>query len=124
MGNFFQGGEAMSENTNIEWCHHTFNPWEGCQHAGPGCDNCYAEVRNARFAGGAAINWGPGAPRRRTSAANWKKPIAWNAAHGDFYAAHGCRQRVFCASLADVFDNAVDPQWRFELLRLIEQTPN
>ena len=55
----------MAENTKIEWCDHTFNPWEGCQKVGPGCDNCYAETRNARFAGGAAINWGPGAPRRR-----------------------------------------------------------
>ncbi|MBN3750104.1 RusA family crossover junction endodeoxyribonuclease [Burkholderia sp. Se-20373] len=33
----------MSENTKIEWCDHTFNPWEGCQKVGPGCDHCYAE---------------------------------------------------------------------------------
>jgi len=113
----------VSENTKIEWADHTFNPWEGCTKVGPGCDHCYAETRNARFAGGTAVNWGPGAPRRRTSAANWRKPLAWNAAAADFMAAHGRRQRVFCASLADVFDNAVDPQWRFDLMRLIEQTP-
>ena len=69
----------MSENTKIEWCDHTFNPWEGCQKVGPGCDNCYAEARNARFAGGTAINWGPGAPRRRTSETNWNLPTRWNA---------------------------------------------
>lgn len=114
----------MTENTKIEWADHTFNPWEGCQKVGPGCDHCYAETRNARFAGGTAINWGPGAPRRRTSAANWKKPIAWNAAAADFMAAHGRRQRVFCASLADVFDNAVDPAWRADLANLILATPN
>ena len=114
----------MSENTKIEWCDHTFNPWEGCQKVGPGCDHCYAETRNARFAGSAAVNWGPGAPRRHTGAANWRKPLAWNKAHAEFFAAHGRRQRVFCASLADVFDNEVDPQWRFDLMRLIEQTPN
>ena len=114
----------MSENTKIEWADHTFNPWEGCQKVGPGCDHCYAETRNARFAGGTAANWGPGAPRRRTSAANWRKPLAWNKAHADFFAAHGRRQRVFCASLADVFDNAVDPAWREDLFRLIEATPN
>lgn len=34
------------------------------------------------------------------------------------------RRRVFCASLADVFDNEVDPQWRADLFRLIEATPN
>ena len=114
----------MSENTKIEWADHTFNPWEGCQKVGPGCDHCYAEKRNARFAGGTAINWGPGAPRRRTSAANWKKPIAWNAAAAEFVAAHGRRQRVFCASLADVFDNAIDPAWRVDLLELIAKTPH
>jgi protein gp37 len=114
----------MSENTKIEWATHTFNPWEGCQKVGPGCDNCYAENRNARFGGGAAVNWGPGAPRRRTSIANWRKPLAWNAAHEEFFAANGHRQRVFCASLADVFDNAVEPQWRDDLYSLIRATPN
>lgn len=114
----------MSENSAIEWTDHTFNPWEGCQKVGPGCDHCYAETRNARFAGGTAINWGPGAPRRRTSVSNWRKPIAWNKAHAEFFAAHGRRQRVFCASLADVFDNAVDPTWRMDLFSLIAQTPN
>jgi protein gp37 len=114
----------MSENSKIEWCDHTFNPWEGCQKVGPGCDHCYAETRNARFGGGKAPNWGPGAPRRRTSAANWRKPVAWNAAHDAFFREHGRRQRVFCASLADVFDNAVDPSWRADLFALIERTPN
>lgn len=114
----------MSENSKIEWCDHTFNPWEGCQNVGPGCDHCYAEARNARFGGGAAVNWGAGAPRRRTSPTNWRKPLAWSAAHAEFFAAYGRRQRVFCASLADVFDNAVDPAWRADLFDLIEKTPN
>lgn len=114
----------MAENSKIEWTDHTFNPWEGCQKVGPGCDHCYAESRNARFSGGTAVNWGPGAPRRRTSAANWRKPLAWNAAHEQFFAEHGRRQRVFCASLADVFDNAVDPAWRADLFALIEATPH
>jgi len=114
----------MSENSKIEWTDHTFNPWEGCQKVGPGCDHCYAETRNARFAGGTAINSGPGAPRRRTSPANWRKPLQWDKAHAEFFAVHGRRQRVFCASLADVFDNAVDPAWRADLFDLIEKTPN
>lgn len=42
----------------------------------PGCVNCYAEARNQRFAKGE--NWGKGKPRRRTSRANWKKPLRWN----------------------------------------------
>lgn len=110
----------MAENTKIEWAHHTFNPWEGCQKVGPGCDHCYAEARNARFAGGQAINWGPGAPRRRTSASNWAMPVKWNKQAQ----AAGIRFRVFCASLADVFDNEVDPEWRRDLLRLIASTQN
>ncbi len=114
----------MTENTKIEWCDHTFNPWEGCSKVGPGCDNCYAETRNARYGGGQAVNWGPGAPRRRTSAANWRKPLAWNRDAGVFYTQHSRRQRVFCASLGDVFDNEVDPQWRRDLFDLIELTPN
>ena len=114
----------MTERSNIEWTDATFNPWEGCQKMGLGCDHCYAETRNARFGGGVAPNWGPGAPRRRTSAENWRQPIKWNAEHDAFVAEHGRRRRVFCASLADVFDNAVDPQWRIDLLQLIADTPN
>lgn len=114
----------MSANTKIEWATHTFNPVEGCQKVGPGCENCYAESRNARFGGGVATNWGPDAPRRRTSAENWRKPLAWNANHAAFFTEHGYRQRVFCASLADVFDNQWDPQWRADLFALIAATPN
>lgn len=110
----------MAENTKIEWAHHTFNPWEGCQKVSPGCDHCYAEARNSRFNGGQAINWGPGAPRRRTSEANWRQPIKWNAEAERL----GIRYRVFCASLADVFDNQVPEEWRSDLFELIRSTPN
>ncbi|MCC7462495.1 MAG: DUF5131 family protein [Gammaproteobacteria bacterium] len=34
------------------------------------------------------------------------------------------RARVFCASLADVFDNEVPTDWRRDLYALIERTPN
>lgn len=114
----------MAENTKIEWCDHTWNPWEGCQKVGPGCDHCYAETRNARFGGGQAPNWGPGAPRRRTSDANWRKPLQWQAQAAEFQAKHGRRQRVFCASLADVFDNQVPTQWRIDMFNLIAATPD
>lgn len=117
-------GRAMSEVTKIEWTDSTFNPWEGCQKVGPGCDHCYAETRNARFGGGTPVNWGPGAPRRRTSVSNWNLPRRWDREHSEFFTQHGRRQRVFCASLADVFDNAVDPAWRDDLFSLIEATPN
>ena len=104
--------------TSIEWTDFSFNPWEGCQKIGPGCDHCYAEARDVRFTGG--THWGPGAPRRLTSRANWNLPVRWNADA----AKAGTRPRVFCASLADVFDNAVDLQWRADLFNLISITPN
>lgn len=111
----------MSENSKIEWCDHTFNPFIGCTKVSPGCDNCYAEhLMDKRMH---KVVWGT-KDRLRTSAANWRKPLQWNKAHDEFKALHGRRQRVFCASLADVFDNAVDPAWRDDLWELIWQTPN
>ncbi|WP_454908418.1 phage Gp37/Gp68 family protein [Variovorax gossypii] len=122
----------MSANSKIEWTDHTFNPWIGCTKVsvaatgGGGCDGCYAEVstpaRVLRSVG--AETWGTGAPRMRTSNATWRMPVRWNAQHDAFQAQHGRRQRVFCASLADVFDNAVDPEWRRDLFALIAATPN
>lgn len=116
----------MAQNSKIEWCDHTFNPWEGCTKVSPGCANCYAEARNARFGGGTAPNWGPGKPRRRTTAANWRLPLQWNAAEGRVIVNHeefvaNRRPRVFCASLADVFDSEVPPAWRRDLFFLITQ---
>lgn len=115
----------MSGESKIEWTDSTFNPWIGCTKVSPGCDHCYAEAWDRRFAeSGHAMHWGTGKARRRTSESNWRQPVRWNAAHDAFFAAHGRRRRVFCASLADVFDNEVPPEWRADLFRLIEATPN
>jgi protein gp37 len=112
----------MAENSNIEWTDHTFNPWIGCTKVSPGCDHCYAETWDARGLQGGATRWGAQAARTRTSPANWRKPLAWNRAA----AAAGKRARVFCASLADVFDNhaSIKLEWRDDLWKLIEATPN
>jgi protein gp37 len=121
------------KNTKIEWCDHTFNGWEGCTKVSPGCANCYAENRNARFGGGTAPNWGKGAPRRRTSADNWKQPLKWDREAAEAKAAHDgedlvhaayVRPRVFCASLADWLDDEVPTEWLADLLDLIRRTPN
>ena len=51
---------------------------------------------------------------------NWKNPLRWDRqAHES-----GRRIRVFCASLADIWDNKVPPEWRVELFELIGETPH
>jgi protein gp37 len=107
----------MAENSKIEWTDATFNPWIGCTKVSPGCDHCYAEAQD-KFRAWTPEGWG--GPRRRTSEANWKLPLRWNAAA----AAAGERRRVFCSSLADVFDNHVPEEWRADLFALIHATPN
>lgn len=111
----------MSENTKIEWADHTFNPWTGCTKISPACDHCYAEGWAKRSG---VVQWGPHAERRRTTPANWALPRRWNAQAAAFQQQHGRRQRVFCASLADVFDNQVPALWRVDLFELIRATPH
>jgi protein gp37 len=60
-------------------------------------------------------------PRRRTTEDSWKKPVKWNEASEVFEQEHGHRPRVFCASLADVFDNQVPTTWRDDLFELIKK---
>lgn len=108
----------MAENSKIEWTDHTFNPWIGCTKVSPACDGCYAENLMAnRYH---RVEWGAGEDRVRTSVHNWRMPLAWDRAA----ASTGTRPRVFCASLADVFDNEVEEMWRVDLFKLIEATPN
>jgi protein gp37 len=137
--------------SKIEWTDYTFNPWIGCTKVSAGCKNCYAERENKyrKWTDG----WGPGAPRKRTSPANWKMPILWDMTRwficpecgwrgpeGDAalnnFGMPRCpkcdcgneleetRARVFCASLADVFDEEVPDEWRDDLRRLMHSTPN
>jgi protein gp37 len=106
----------MAKNSAIEWTHHTFNPWWGCTKVSPGCKHCYAETWAKRL--GAQL-WGARAPRRTFSDAHWREPLAWNAA-----VSPGKRERVFCASMADVFEDRRDlGPARERLWRLIDDTP-
>ena len=107
----------MAENTKIEWADHTFNPWTGCTKVSPACDHCYAEGWAKRSG---HVKWGSGQPRRRTSDANWRMPLKWNREAERT----GVRPRVFCASLADVFDNEVPCEWRRDLFDLIRRCEN
>lgn len=107
----------MAEHTNIAWCDSTWNPWIGCTKVSPGCDHCYASVSTPARA--MKIAWGAGQQRRRTSPSNWQQPLRWN----EKAEKSGRPWRVFCASLADVFDNEVPDQWRDDLFVLIRATP-
>ena len=105
----------MGENSEIEWTDHTFNPWIGCTNISPGCEHCYAEAIALRFG---HAQWG-NHPRNRTSEGTWRKPYQWSAKGKEFKSTHGRRQRVFCASMADVFDNQAPREWRHDLFALI-----
>jgi protein gp37 len=115
--------------TSISWTHtyradgslvpgYTFNPWIGCTKVSPACDGCYAEaLMDKRYH---RVQWGPHGERVRTSISNWRYPAKWQREA----AARGDRPFVFCASLADIFDNQVPPEWRKDLLDLMLATPN
>lgn len=92
----------MGAETGIAWCDHTFNPWWGCTKISAECTNCYAEA----FAGRYKFDiWGDDKPRRFFGAKHWLEPLKWNAAARDA----GRQARVFCASMADVFERPKRP---------------
>lgn len=119
------------EETKIEWARATFNPWWGCVKVSPGCTNCYAEAFDRRTHGTSKHvtasgevrepHWGKDAPRRYFGAAHWMAPVKWDRQAK----AAGQRWRVFCASMADVFEDHPDVRdARARLALLIAATPN
>ena len=106
----------MSKNSSIEWTDHTFNPWWGCTRVSPGCEHCYAESFAKRV--GQKV-WGVQAPRRFFGDKHWNEPLSWNQAAED----SGVRARVFCASMADVFEDRPElAEHRTRLFQLIAET--
>lgn len=117
----------MAETTSIEWTAtilpdgrkfpgYTFNPIWGCTKISPACTNCYAATWANRY----GVGWGPKAERRTFGEKHWAQPLKWNREA----AASGIRRKVFCASMADVFED--HPAWdaeRPKLWELIEKTP-
>lgn len=145
--------------TTIEWCDYTFNPWIGCTKVSDGCKHCYAETlmdkRYGKVEWGpqgkrvrtSDANWRK--PLTWNKKPWWK--CLWCGWRGDGSALEpddnklmppkapcpACghwqldwtRARVFCASLADVFEAKGDQRldmddWRRDLFRLIEDTPH
>ncbi len=99
---------------------YTFNPVRGCERVSPACDHCYAEAmsrRNPAVLG----EWGAEGKRAIAAESYWQYPLRWNKEAAKM----GERRRVFCASLADVFED--HPAWikpRRRLFDLIDSTSN
>ena len=107
----------MAKDSKIEWTHHTFNPWWGCAKVSPACKHCYAETWAKRV--GSQV-WGRDSERRFFSDNHWNDPLRWN---GEAETA-GERRRVFCASMADVFERRAELNpWRERLWEVIKSTP-
>ena len=107
----------MGDTTGIEWTDHTFNPWWGCVRVSPACEHCYAETFASRF----GVKWGVKADRKIASEKVWTDPLRWNRAAEKAKV----QRRVFCASMADVFEDRSDlDQHRSRLFGIIESTPH
>jgi len=141
----------MAEKTGISWTDATFNPWVGCTKISPACDNCYAESY-AKRTGQSELwqgtrrrtstkNWNlplkwNARPFYECSNCGWRGDAPEMGYPGsvmehvgscpncDIIYLRNARRRVFCASLADVFDNEVPPSWRADLFSLILNTQN
>jgi len=110
----------MAENSKIEWTDHTFNPWWGCTKISVGpqgaCEHCYAESLAKRV--GYPHLWD--GMRRTFGEKHWREPLKWD----EQAQLQRRRFRVFCASMADVFDNDAPPGERERLWGLIQRTPH
>lgn len=89
----------MAERSKISWTDSTFNPWSGCTKVSAECEHCYAAVDYSVKVRG--VKWGQNGNRIVKAESGWKDPLKWNREAEKT----GQRRRVFCASLADVFED-------------------
>jgi protein gp37 len=122
----------VADSTKIQWCDATFNPWWGCERVSPACAHCYADTLAKRV--GRSDLWPRGATSehefRFLSEANWEKPLRWARLAREGRLPNGKenldghRPRVFCASMADVFEERPElGEDRVRLFDLISRTP-
>ncbi len=105
-----ENGDSKERNvmalSAIEWCKWTYNPFRGCVKTAGGCLHCYAEVNYSVKMHG--IEWGTedeGGTRKRAALPYLKQPHRWNTESAPaMFDKSDDRPRVFCASLADVFE--------------------
>ncbi|MBL9086234.1 MAG: phage Gp37/Gp68 family protein [Planctomycetia bacterium] len=110
----------MSIGTGIEWTDATFNPWTGCTKVSPGCKFCYAALFDSRHLHEKQSHWGPGARRMPASEAQWEQVAALNRRAEK----RGTPLRVFCASMADVFESEAPVAQQKRLWETIAATPH
>lgn len=105
--------------TKIEWAAtvrpdgttvpgYTFNPWRGCTKVSDGCRSCYADTMSKRNPGTLGV-WGPMGTRVVAAESYWRLPEKWNRDASFVVDLGEPRPRVFCASLADVFEDWQGP---------------
>lgn len=116
----------MGQQTSISWCHHTWNPWRGCDwrrlpdgSIHPGCVNCYAasmSKRNPAVLGVWGSDGGGSGTRVVASESTFMAPIKWNQQA----AKDGVRRRVFVNSLSDFWEDWYGPMDRANGVSLME----
>lgn len=96
---------VVGERTGIAWTDATWNPWQGCEHASPGCDNCYM-FRDKRRYGQDPTRVVRSAPATFNAVLNPKK--------------YPPGRRVFTTSWSDWFHKDADP-FRDEAWAIVDQ---
>lgn len=96
----------MGTNSAIEWCNHSWNPWQGCNPVSDGCLNCYMFDGKKR--------WGqdPTAVVRSKTTFNAPLHPSWKAG-----------SRVFVCSWSDFCHEQADP-WRIDAWDVMRQRPD
>ena len=82
----------MSENSNISWCTHSWNPVSGCTQVSPGCGRCYAKALTERW--GRDFSQITLKPHRLNEPAKYKQPSL-----------------VFVNSMSDLFHREIPDEY-------------
>ena len=88
----------MAEKSGIAWTDATFSPWWGCTKVSEECAHCYANRQATRYGNDC---FGTSA-RRHVGDKHWNEPLRWARKASK----EGRKWRVFCASMADVFEDS------------------
>ncbi len=100
------------KKTNIQWADYTWNPWHGCTHVSPGCDNCYMFEEKKRY--------GQDPKVVSLSKTKFDAPIK-KGRDKEYKIPPG--SKVFVCSWSDFFHPLAD-QWRADAWAIIKQRPD